>query len=74
MEQSPSWEAEQFSQLTKKFPAFYGTRRFFTVAMNHRGDKIKDNGMGWACGSHGGKNSYVQNFGGEIGKESTWKV
>jgi hypothetical protein len=30
MEQSPSWEAEQFSQLAKKFP-FYGTRRFFTV-------------------------------------------
>jgi hypothetical protein len=25
MEQSPSWEADQFSQLTKKFPAFYGT-------------------------------------------------
>jgi hypothetical protein len=31
MEQSPSWEADQSSQLTKKFPAFYGTRRFFTV-------------------------------------------
>jgi hypothetical protein len=31
MEQSPSWEADQFSQLTKKFPAFYRTRRFFTV-------------------------------------------
>jgi hypothetical protein len=31
MEQSPSWEADQFSQLAKKFPAFYGTRRFFTV-------------------------------------------
>jgi hypothetical protein len=30
MEQSP-WEADQFSQLTKKFPALYGTRRFFTV-------------------------------------------
>jgi hypothetical protein len=29
MEQSPSWEADQSSQLTKKFPAFYGTRRFF---------------------------------------------
>jgi hypothetical protein len=31
MEQSPSWEADRFSQLTKKFPALYGTRRFFTV-------------------------------------------
>jgi hypothetical protein len=31
MEQSPSWEADQFSQLTKKFPAFYGTRRFFII-------------------------------------------
>jgi hypothetical protein len=28
MEQSPSWEANQF-QPVKKFPAFYGTRRFF---------------------------------------------
>jgi hypothetical protein len=28
MEQSPSWEADQFSQLTKNFPAFYGTRWF----------------------------------------------
>jgi hypothetical protein len=31
---TPSWEADQFSQLTKKFPAFYGiygTRRLFTV-------------------------------------------
>jgi hypothetical protein len=29
--QSPSWEADQSSQLNKKYPAFYGTRRFFTV-------------------------------------------
>jgi hypothetical protein len=36
MEQSPSWEADQFSQLTKKFPAFYGTRRFFTVLTSAR--------------------------------------
>jgi hypothetical protein len=36
MEQSPSWEADQFSQLTKKFPAFYETRRFFTVLKNAR--------------------------------------
>jgi hypothetical protein len=36
MEQSPSWEAEQFSQLTKKFPAFYGTRGFFTVLTSAR--------------------------------------
>jgi hypothetical protein len=28
-----SW---QFSQLTKKFPAFYGTRRFFTVLTSDR--------------------------------------
>jgi len=27
-EQSPSSEANRFSQLVKKFPAFYGTRRF----------------------------------------------
>jgi hypothetical protein len=31
MQQSPSWEANQSFQLVKKFPAFYGTRRFFTV-------------------------------------------
>jgi hypothetical protein len=36
MEQSPSWEADQFSQLTKKFPAFYGTRRFFNVLTSAR--------------------------------------
>ena len=30
MEQSPSWEARLF-QLFKKFPAFYGTRRFITA-------------------------------------------
>jgi hypothetical protein len=36
MEQSPSWEADQFSQLTKKFPAFYGTRGFFTVLTTAR--------------------------------------
>jgi hypothetical protein len=36
MEQSPSWEADQLSQLTKKFPAFYGTRRFFTVLTSAR--------------------------------------
>jgi hypothetical protein len=36
MDQSPSWEADQFSQLTKKFPAFYGTWRFFTVLKSAR--------------------------------------
>jgi hypothetical protein len=30
MEQSPSWEASRFSA-SKKFPAFYGTRRFITA-------------------------------------------
>jgi hypothetical protein len=30
-EQSPSWEDDQCLQLVKKFPAFYGTRRFFIV-------------------------------------------
>jgi hypothetical protein len=30
MEQSPSWEANRF-QLVKKFPKFYGTRRFITA-------------------------------------------
>jgi hypothetical protein len=36
MEQGPSWEADQSSQLTKKFPAFYGTRRFFTILTSAR--------------------------------------
>jgi hypothetical protein len=36
MEQSPSWEAGQFSQLTKKFSAFYGPRRFFTALTSAR--------------------------------------
>jgi hypothetical protein len=36
MEQSPSSEADQFSQLTKKILAFYGTRRFFTVLTSAR--------------------------------------
>jgi hypothetical protein len=36
MEQIPSWEADQFSQLTKKFPSFYGPRRFFTVLTSAR--------------------------------------
>jgi hypothetical protein len=36
MEQSPSWEADQFSQLTKKFTAFYGTRGFFTILTSAR--------------------------------------
>jgi hypothetical protein len=36
MEQSPSLEADQFSQLTKKFPAFYGNRRFYIVLTSAR--------------------------------------
>jgi hypothetical protein len=35
MEQSP-WEADQSLQLVKKFPAFYGTRRFFAVLTSAR--------------------------------------
>jgi len=35
MEQSPSWEANRFSAI-KKFPAFYGTRRFITEFTNAR--------------------------------------
>jgi len=35
MEHSPSWEANRF-QLVKKFPAFYGTRRFITAFTNAR--------------------------------------
>jgi hypothetical protein len=31
IQQSPSWEADQSLQLVKKFPEFYGTRKFFTV-------------------------------------------
>jgi hypothetical protein len=33
---SPSWEANQSLQLVKKFPEFYGTRRFFTVLTSAR--------------------------------------
>jgi hypothetical protein len=36
MEQSPSWEADQFSQLTIKFPAFYGTWSFITAFTSAR--------------------------------------
>jgi hypothetical protein len=36
MEQSPSWEADQCLHLVKKFPAFYGIRRFFTVLTSTR--------------------------------------
>jgi hypothetical protein len=36
MDQSPSWEDAQSLQLVKKFPAFYGTRRFFTVLTSAR--------------------------------------
>jgi len=35
MEQSPSWEANRF-KLVKKFPAFYGTRKFITAFTNAR--------------------------------------
>jgi hypothetical protein len=31
MEQSPSREAKEYAQIVKKFPAFYGIRRFITV-------------------------------------------
>ena len=36
MEQSPSWEANRFSQLVKKFPAFYGIRSFITAFTSPR--------------------------------------
>ena len=37
MEQSPSWEANWLNlQLIKKFPAFYGTRKFITVLTSAR--------------------------------------
>jgi hypothetical protein len=43
--------------------------------MYYTGDKIKENEMDWACGSHGGNEKRIQNFGGEIGrKKTTWKV
>jgi hypothetical protein len=35
MEQIPSWEADK-SQLVKKFPVFYGTRRFITAFTSAR--------------------------------------
>ena len=35
IKQSPSWEANR-SQLAKKFPAFYGTRRFITAFTSAR--------------------------------------
>jgi hypothetical protein len=31
MEQRPSWKRKIVTQLVKKFPAFYGTRKFITV-------------------------------------------
>jgi hypothetical protein len=36
MEHSASWEADQSSELTKKFPAVYGTQKFFTVLTSAR--------------------------------------
>ena len=36
MEQSPSWEANWFLQLIKKFPVFYGTRKFITELTSAR--------------------------------------
>jgi hypothetical protein len=37
MEQSPSWEANWLNlELIKKFPAFYGTRKFITVLTSAR--------------------------------------
>ena len=37
MEQNPSWEANWLNlQLIKKFPAFYGTRKFITVLTSTR--------------------------------------
>jgi len=35
MEHSP-WEANTFSLLFKKFPTFYGTRKFITAFMRAR--------------------------------------
>ena len=35
MEQSPSWEAKRY-QMVKKFPAFYGTRRYITAVTSAR--------------------------------------
>ena len=35
MEQTPSWEPNQFSTV-KKFPAFYETRMFITTSQNAR--------------------------------------
>ena len=36
MEQSPSWEANWVLQLIKKFPAFYGIRKFITILTSTR--------------------------------------
>ena len=36
MVQSPSWEANLFLKLVKKFPAFHGTRRFITALTSVR--------------------------------------
>jgi hypothetical protein len=46
MEQSPSGEADQSSQLVKKFPAFYETRRFFTDILMIAGVMVC-NGFSW---------------------------
>jgi hypothetical protein len=36
IEQSPSWEAIRFAASQKKFPAFYGTRKFITAFRSAR--------------------------------------
>jgi hypothetical protein len=64
MEQSPSWEADQSSQLTKKFPAFYGTRRFFTVltSASHPSLSLKSMSCSWKfCHQTGMWNTFVTN-------------
>jgi hypothetical protein len=45
-----------------KFPAFYGTRRLFTVLTSARG-QIEKNEMGRTCGAYGGGKRGAQGVG-----------
>jgi len=41
----------------------------------YRGDEIKEDEMGGACGTYGGQDRYIQGFRGETwGKETTLKT
>jgi len=51
MEQSPSWEANRI-QLLKKFPAFYGTRRFIIAITSARHQSLSWASSIQSCPQH----------------------